>query len=139
MLKPLNKIYKESIFENPANHKFGWVGAEKSTVILLQDFRWSKDLITWKDFLLLLEGENVRLPAPRNLYKSDVNITENVAIFATGKSEIKYRGSYNMIDEREDEMIKSRWRVFKFHHQFNEAEQKKVEACPACFVKFMFD
>jgi len=64
---------------------------------------------------------------------------ERFPVFATGKSEIKYRGSYNMTDEREDEMMKSRWRVFKFHHQFNEAEQKKVETCAACFAKFLFD
>ena len=37
MLKPLQCIFKESeIFENPSYDKFGWVGAEKASVLILQ-------------------------------------------------------------------------------------------------------
>ena len=45
LLKPLKQVYKERLFENPSNDKFGWVGSDKATVILLQDFRWNKDSI----------------------------------------------------------------------------------------------
>ena len=74
ILRPLNVIYHDRIFENPAMHKFGWV-AQDASVILWQDFRWSRDLIDWSNLLRFLEeGEPVRLPAPRNLYKEDVLI-----------------------------------------------------------------
>ena len=56
MLKPLVEIFRDEIFENPANHKYGWVGAENGTVFMLQDFRWSKVLVSWKDWVLLLES-----------------------------------------------------------------------------------
>ena len=137
ILKPLSVIYNERIFENPANHKYGWGGAEKTSGIMLQDFRWHKDLIMWKDFLLLLEGEKVRLPAPRNIYKDDICICGDVSIFATGKCEIKYSGNYNTVDEREDEMMKSRWKIFKFKHQFSEEVQKNVKPCGHCFANFV--
>ena len=137
ILKPLATMYSDEIFENPANHRFGWVGAERASVIMLQDFRWSQDLICWKDFLLLLEGEIVHLPAPRNVYKEDICISGDVAIFATGKSEITFRGPYNSTDNREDEMMKSRWRVFQFKHQFKEEDQKTVPPCGNCFAKFI--
>lgn len=81
MLKPLRLIYGDKCFENPANHKYGWCGYDKASVIILEDFRFSKDLISWKDFLLLLEGVDVSLPAPQNLYKDDVVITKPVAFF----------------------------------------------------------
>ena len=68
LLKPLDTIYR--VFSNPANDKYGWVGADKGEVILLQDFRWSRDNISWKDLLLLLEGEIVKLPAPKNQFLS---------------------------------------------------------------------
>ena len=55
MLKPLKVVFSDSIFENPANDKYAWVGSEKAKVFLLNDFRWSKDLIPWHDMLLLLE------------------------------------------------------------------------------------
>ena len=137
LLKPLEKIYKNFLFENPATHKYGWGGCEKKSVFLLQDFRWSADLITWKDFLLLLEGEKVKLPAPRNFFRDDVVISSDVAIFATGIDEIKFRGPYNARDAREDAMMKSRWRVFKLTHEFKEKDQIKVEPCGFCFANLV--
>ena len=62
LIKPLQKIY--NCFQNPASSSFAWVGAEETEFIILNDFRWSSKLIPWHDFLLLLEGEPVHLPAP---------------------------------------------------------------------------
>ena len=59
---PLNKIYHT--LTNPASTCFTWVGAENSEVILLNDFRWSPQIIAWHDLLLLLDGQQVNLPAP---------------------------------------------------------------------------
>ena len=72
MLKPLEIIY--NAFSSPANDKYAWVGADNAEVIILQDFRWSSELICWKDLLLLLEGEPVKLPCPKNLFETDVCI-----------------------------------------------------------------
>ena len=128
MFKPLKCIFKESeLFENPSNDKYGWVGAEKASVIILQDYRWSKDNIAWKDLLLLLEGETAKLPAPKNFYSEDIIIDSNVAIFATGKASIKYKGRYNTTDAGEDAMMSVCWNTIKFHHQFSEEEQKVVK------------
>ena len=90
LLIPLEIVYEEPLFENPSNYKFVWVG--NTTVILLQGFRWNKDPIQWKDLFLLLEGEFIKLPAPKKIYVEDVVIDCNVAIFPTSKSPITYRG-----------------------------------------------
>ena len=139
LLKPLTTIYGNDVFENPASHKYGWGNSANKTVMLLQDFRWSNDVIAWKDFLLLLEGETVKLPAPRNFFKDDICISsnDNVAIFATSLDEFKYRAVYNVHDSREDEMMRSRWKVFRFFHIFPEEKQKKVQPCGNCFAKFL--
>ena len=139
MLKPLKCIFKESeIFENPFNDKFGWVGAEKASVLILQDYRWSKENIAWKDLLLLLEGEMVKLPAPKNFYAEDLAIDSNVAIFAAGKAPITYKGPYNTTDAGEDAMMSVRWKIIKFYHQFSEMDQKDVEPCARCFAELVF-
>jgi len=138
MFKPLQLIFHDSIFENPANDKYAWVGSEKAKVFLLNDFRWSKDLIPWHDMLLLLEGETVKLPAPKNIYSEDVVITTNVAIFATSKSPIKHKGPYNASDDRETEMMAARWKNYEFHHQFSPQEQKCLSPCPRCFADLLF-
>jgi len=123
MLMPLNKIYKESVFENPQTTNLVESGLKNLLWFYYKISAGLKTSLHGKISCCCWKAKNFKLAAPRNLYKNDVNITENVASFATGKSEIKCKGSYNMTDEREDEMMKSRWRVFKFHHQFNRTEK----------------
>ena len=65
MLKPLQSIFKRNLLENPANNTFAWVGAQKATCMLLNDFPWSNKLIIWKNLLLLLEVKPVKLSAPK--------------------------------------------------------------------------
>ncbi len=137
ILQPLNNIFGEKLFSNPANDKYAWVGADEADVILLQDFRYSRDCISWKDLLLLLEGETVQLPAPKNHFAKDVIIKSDVPIFATSKSPIRFRGPYNMEDERETEMMNSRWRKIEFRHVFEEKDQKRVKPCGSCFAKLV--
>lgn len=133
MFKPLASIY--NVFSKPANDKYAWVGADSTEVIVLQDFRWSREMIPWNDLLLLLEGETVKLPAPKNQFSSDVVIEKDTPIFATSKCRIAYVGKFNSSDERETEMMAIRWKVFEFKHQIPESEQKQVPPCARCFTE----
>jgi len=63
LLQPLCDLFK--VVQNPARDKFGWVGADDTEIILINDLRWSADLIQWDDFLRLLEVQTVNLPAPK--------------------------------------------------------------------------
>ncbi len=137
ILKPLKTIFCEKVFNNPANGKYASVGADKAEIILLQDFRYSKDVITWKDLLLLLEGETVRLPAPKNHFSTDIVIESDVPIFATTKSPIIYRGPYNIEDERETEMMNNRWRMIHFHYVFQREQQRDIKPCGRCFAELV--
>ena len=75
MLKPLKLIFSYSIFENPTNYNYALAGSEKARVFLLNDFRWSKEMIPWHDMVVLLEGETVKLPAPINIYSEGIVIS----------------------------------------------------------------
>ena len=44
MFKSLKQILGKKLLENPANDKFGWVGVDKASVILLEDYGWAKYL-----------------------------------------------------------------------------------------------
>ena len=122
LLKTLKAIFNKAdkLFENPSNDKFAWVGADKASIILLQDYRWNRESIPWKDLLLLLEGECVKLPTPKNLFAEDIVINTDVAILATSKSCITYRDPYNANDYMEDAMMHSRWKTIELHHQFEQ-------------------
>ena len=61
-------------FVNPATGKYAWVGLDECEVAYLNDFRWSAEIIAWNDFLLLLEGQTVHLPRPKNQFATDMVI-----------------------------------------------------------------
>ena len=58
LLNPLKVIYRT--FSNPATGTFAWVGIKNvECILLLNDFRWSAQIILWHDLLLMLEGNVV--------------------------------------------------------------------------------
>ena len=131
LLNPLELIFK--CFMNPAAGKYAWVGLDQCEVAYLNDFRWSEELIKWNDFLLLLEGQTVHLPRPKNQFATDLEIErENtIPFFSTSKSPVEFIGRYNSRDDRETEMMNSRWRIFKLTKQIMEI--KDIPPCPHCF------
>ena len=134
ILKPVTEIYK--CFLNPASSTFAWVGVQLCEAIFLNDFRWSQQIIPWHDFLLLLEGETVHLPAPKTHFSEDITLTSHLPIFATSGNEIKYGSSKGNCD-RENEMMAVRWNVFQFHYVMTEEEQKIIPPCKHCFAKLV--
>lgn len=136
ILNPLTKVYHA--FCNPASSTFAWIGAEQAECIFLNDFRWSEQIIAWHDFLLLLEGQLVHLPAPKTYYAQDIVFEKDTPIFCTSKVPFVYikRG---IIDERETEMMSVRWRVYTFNHQIPAAQQVEVPPCPKCFARLVLD
>lgn len=136
LLNPLNTIFKT--FTNPASTSFAWVGAEQAEVVFLNDFRWSPQIIAWHDFLLMLEGQLVHLPAPKSHFAKDTVFDSDTPIFATSKHQLVFVKNGG-IDERETEMMSVRWKVFNFNRQIPPSEQKEVVACPACFARLVLD
>ena len=137
LLNPIELMYKS--FVNPATGKYAWIGLDECEVAYLNDFRWSSEIIAWSDFLLLLEGQTVHLPRPKNQFATDMCIDrENtIPFFATSKGIIEYTGKYNMRDDRESDMMSSRWKVFTFTYQIPLRESKQLSPCPHCFSKLV--
>ena len=88
--------------------------------------------------LLLLEGETVKLPAPKNIYSENIVIATDVATLAASVSSIKRKGPYNASDERETEMMAARWKNYEFRHQFSHQEQKNMSLSLGFFAKLVF-
>ena len=109
LLNPLNTVFKT--FTNPATTTFAWLGVETAEVISLNDFRWCSQIILWHNLLLLLEGQKVHLPAPKTHFSQDIEFTRDTPMFCTSKEELSFvRG--RVLDERESQMMRVRWKVF---------------------------
>ena len=78
----------------------------EAEVLFLNDFRWSANIIPWHDFLLLLEGQEVHLPAPKTHFKQDISFKGDTPIFCTAKDEIALvRGSFGRQGDRNDASV----------------------------------
>ena len=134
ILNPLNKIY--NTFSNPATGSFAWIGAAEAEVLFLNDFRWTASIIPWHDFLLMLEGQIVHLPAPKTHYTRDLVLEKETPVFATSNTQLVYvRGGE--VDEKESEMRAVRWRLFHFFYQIPPHDQIEIPPCPFCFSHFI--
>jgi len=93
LLNPIELMFK--CFVNPAAGRYAWVGLDECEMAYLNDLRWSEELIKWNDFLLLLEGQTVHLPRPKNQFATDLVIErENkLPFFATSKAPIQFVGT----------------------------------------------
>ena len=147
MFEPVNNAIPQT-FQNPAKSVFGWLGVENANCIFLNDLRWfppkvSGYFIAWDDLLKLLEGAHVRLPAPMNAKSSHLEITKKMPILATSLDVVRYYISN--VDEPqterhvcENEMMESRWNVFRFTYQLKKEEKvENVPQCKVCFSKLV--
>ena len=121
-LKPIGIIFL--VFTNPTNNKYALAGAAQAGVIVLQNFRWSSELICWKDLLLLLEGKNKKLPSPKTQFATNVWINTDIPIFATSKVKTEFVGKNNTCDDRETEMMDVRWNIFEFTTEYHKQIKK---------------
>ena len=130
----MEKLFK--VFCNPAEYKYAWVKVVDAEMIFLSDFRWCKEMISWKEMLLLLEGQPVHFPAPKNHYWKDVCLLSDTPVVATSKSRVVFERN-GKSGEVENEMMKARWKVFEFTHQIPYHEQKEVEPCGRWFSELV--
>lgn len=73
----------------------------------------------------------------KNQFDTDLFIdrSNKLSMFATSKAPIKYVGKYNLQDERETDMIASRWRIFSFNHQIE--NPRLINLFPRCFSEII--
>ena len=108
-----------------------------SEVMFLNDLRWVPDMISWPEFLNLLEGQTVHLAAPKTHFAQDIVLSSDMPTFATSIEMIKFIGKSFHI-EGENAMMEAQWRRIRFSMQISIDEQKQVDSFPRCFAELVF-
>ena len=144
LLEPLTVVY-ENYFGSPAASTFGWLGVDKAQIIYLNDFRWTPihlkgGSISWDALLRLLEGANVKLPAPMNSCAQHIELTPNndIPIFCTTREPIRFFKDHLNEPQTEEHhsenrMMDTRWNVFKLTHVFEAEDKIDMKPCGLCF------
>jgi hypothetical protein len=131
LLNPLTLIF--NTFCNPASGTFAWIGAETAECIFLNDFRWCPHLLPWHDLLLLLEGHVVHLPAPKTHFSKDITFENDTPISCTSENPLMFIKN-GVIDERETEMMRVRWKLIQFNYQVPPNTQRDITSGARCFA-----
>ena len=136
LLNPLTAIY--DTFLNPSSSRYEFVGAENKEIMFLNDLRWSQEMISWKEFLNLLEGQSIHLAAPKIHYAKCILITEDIPVFATNIAPIMFAGKGTIV-EGENAMMEARWQQqFQLSVHIPFSKQKTAKICAGCFCKLVF-
>ena len=135
LLDPIRDLF--NTYTNAGNNKYTWQDAADCSVMFLNDFRWSPEIISWADLLLLLEGHPVRFPTPKNHCARDILFTKDAPVFATSEGEIKFSGSYGRSNDQENEMMRVRWKIYKLFYQIPDEEIITMKKCPRCFANLV--
>ena len=88
------------------------------------------------EMLLILEGQPVHFPAPKNHYSKDVCLLSDTPVMETCKSRVVIEPNEKS-DEIENEIMEPRWKVFEFTHQIPFDGQKEVEPCGRCLSELV--
>ena len=135
LLHPLTRIF--DTFINPSSSKYAFVGSESKEIIFLNDLRWNQEMIPWQEFLNLLEGQTVHLAAPKTHYARDICITQDIPIFATSISMVKYSGKSDNC-QGENAMMEARWKAFELRVPIPRGKQIDLDGCARCFAELCF-
>ena len=57
-------------------------------------------------------------------------------VFCTSSHELTYMKN-GVISDRETEMMSVRWKVFHFHSQIPEKDQRSIKSCNKCFAELV--
>ena len=134
ILRPLTKIF--NCFTNPSSGTYAFVGLEKKEVAFLNDLRYSPVMIPWQDFLNLLEGMEVHISAPKTHYAEDIELKSDIPFFATSIGPVNFVGK-SEDPAGENQMMATRWNIFKFDQVIKKEQQVAFPPCPRCFAELV--
>ena len=102
LLNPVTEVY--DTFLNPSSSKYAFVEAENKQLIFLNDLRRSQEINPWQELLNLLQGQSVRLVAPKTYYAKDILITDDGPIFSTSITPIMF--AWNGVNVKRENAMK---------------------------------
>lgn len=139
LLRPLQRIY--ACFCSPAFNSYSFAGVEDKEIIFLDDWRFSavdSKPIPWGQMLLLLDGAEVNLSRPRNIFADDFCLKESntIPVFATGIAVPVYFVG-GVLHELETGMMRNRFKVFDLEKPHETSSIRECPACARCFVTLL--
>ena len=137
ILRPLLQVFGEKkVFQTPSASSFPLLGIEDSRIIFWDDYRFSTQVLSISQQLLLLEGAGVVVARPQNLHRGHLTYTGDSPIYITTlETDLCPKPGIMLGDF---EMLMKRLRVFRLHHVLQEPDVS-LWPCGPCFSQFILE
>ncbi|CAE7261067.1 unnamed protein product [Symbiodinium sp. CCMP2592] len=110
-------------------------------IMVLQDLRVDSLKLSFDALLVLLEGQALEVPLPRNHFAANKVYTGTAGCFATSGNKLRIPHceavKLNVLPAEQDAMMDARWQYFRFDHAFSAVDIEKIEACASCYANWV--
>ena len=138
LLAPLSEVFgQENVFTSPPKSAFPLLELAKARVVVLDDWRFNEDVVSYPLQLLWFEGKPFIIARPQNLYNGHLRYAKDDPVFITTLEQDLLTLKKNILPGDREMMLK-RLRVFRFHVKV-ETPDHTIPPCKRCFATFLLN
>ena len=135
LLAPLMLVFGDDfVFLTPPPSGFPLLGMEKAKIVLLDDWRFNEDILSYNLQLLWFEGKPFVIARPQNTFSGHLRYKKDAPIFIS-TLEADLLSVKKHIQQGDVSMMLKRLTVFRFTAPLETVT--KIPTCPCCFARFL--
>lgn len=140
LLKPFLLIFGEDgVFVAPPKNAFPLMGLERARMVLLDDWRFNEDIISYAVQLLWFEGAPFVIARPQNQFTGHVRYSKDDPVFLTTLlDDLTSLKGKRFLKEGDVEMMLKRLHVFKFTTKIS-IPKNVAAGCARCFSRWLLE
>jgi hypothetical protein len=140
LLRPLGLVFgADMLFSAPPKNAFPLVELEQARVVLLDDWRFNEEIISYNLQLLWFEGATFVIARPQNQFSGHLRYTKDDPIFITTlESDITSLKNKRNLAHGDIDMMLKRLMVFHFKTKVNFGKDV-ARGCGHCFARFLLE
>lgn len=138
LLAPFYKIFgDDNIFTAPPKNAFPLLDLPKARVVILDDWRFNEDIISYPLQLLWFEGKPFVIARPQNHFSGHVRYKKDDPVFITTLEDDLMALTKNIMEGDRDMMLK-RLKIFRFHRKITNPD-RSIPACGRCLADLLLE
>lgn len=138
LLKPFLLIFGEDgVFVAPPKNAFPLMGLERARLVLLDDWRFNEDIVSYAVQLLWFEGAPFVIARPQNQFTGHVRYSKDDPVFLTTLlDDLTSLKGKRFLKQGDVEMMLKRLHVFKFTAKIS-IPKNVAAGCARCFSRWL--
>jgi len=138
LLAPLYEVFgQKNVFTSPPKSAFPLLELAKARLVVLDDWRFNEDIVSYPLQLLWFEGKPFIIARPQNLFNGHLRYTKDDPVFITTLEQDILTLKKNILPGDRDMMLK-RLKVFRFHVKVDTPDHT-IPPCKRCFAHFLLN